>query len=62
MITFKSGRQLSLNNIVKTKSKEDVRMLDDPEGFLKDMDDEEFIKLLDEIGINYKLKDDVKIV
>ncbi len=47
MITFKSGRQLSLNNIVKTKSKEDVRILDDPEGFLKDMDDEEFIKLLD---------------
>ncbi|MDC4245631.1 hypothetical protein [Clostridium perfringens] len=62
MVTFKSGRQLSLNNIVKTKSKEDVRILDDPESFLKDMDDEEFIKLLDDIGINYKLKDGVKIV
>ncbi|XZH99834.1 hypothetical protein ACSXEK_15490 (plasmid) [Clostridium perfringens] len=62
MITFKSGRQLSLNNIVKIKSREDVRILDNPEGFFKDMSDEEFIKLLDEIGINYKLKDGVKIV
>lgn len=62
MMTFKNGRQLSLSDNIKFKSKEDVRILDDPEGFLKDMDDEEFIKLLDDIGINYKLKDGVKIV
>ncbi|MBO3356159.1 hypothetical protein [Clostridium perfringens] len=57
MITFKSGRQLSLNNIVKIKSREDVRILDNPEGFFKDMSDKDFLKLLDDMGINYKLKE-----
>lgn len=62
MITFKNEKQLSLNNNIKIKSKGDIRILNDPEGFFKDMSDKEFVEWLNEVGINYKLKDGVKIV
>lgn len=42
--------------------RKNMRILDDPKGFFKDMRDKEFVEWLDEIGINYKLKDGVKIV
>lgn len=56
---------LNDNNKIKNKYMDkprDIRILDDPEGFFKDMSNEEFIKLLDDMEINYKLKDGVKLV
>ncbi|MGL6184798.1 MAG: hypothetical protein ACRC1T_05405 [Clostridium chrysemydis] len=38
-----------------------MRILDDPEGFFKDMSNEELIKLLDEMGFNYEIKDGVEV-
>ena len=55
---------LNTNNKIKNKymnKYRDMRILDDPEGFFKDMNSEEFIRLLDEFGFNYELKDGVEI-
>lgn len=62
-IKFKNGSEISaINNSKSIKSRRSERkILNDPEGFFKDMSSEEFIKMLNEMEINYKLKDGVNI-
>lgn len=40
----------------------DIRILDDPKAFFDNLTDSDYLALLDEMGINYELKDGVKIV
>lgn len=47
--------------IIKENIRPTKRILDDPEEFFKGMTNKEFIKMLNEMEINYELKDGVNI-
>ncbi len=56
---------LNANNKIKNKYMDkprDIRILDDPKAFFDNLTDSDYLALLDEMEINYELKDGVKIV
>ncbi|MFY8263051.1 hypothetical protein ACOT7R_09145 [Clostridium perfringens] len=62
-INFENGSKITTINTSHTirGKRRNMRILDDPEGFFKDMSNEEFIKLLDEMGFNCEIKDGVEV-